>query len=271
MDNRPAVPADIDGIAATRLSNGPAHHDSGANPEYCRFLIDHGHLWVAVDDLRVVGFGGAIDVADARLLSDLYVRSDAHGRGIGSALLGAVLGDADATFTFASNQPAAQAIYARAGMVATWTLSTWRGRADHLPTTEVVAHEVDVIDAARFEQQHLGVDHGHVLRYWAARVGNRVVALRDERGECGMAVVHVADDWVRIEHLVAADHRAQDSFVATVAFTGAVAVEAYVPEVRALGPALRACGFEMVDNSVFMTSRPGVVGDDLQVLHPGLC
>jgi hypothetical protein len=231
----------------------------------------HGHLSVALEGVHVLGFGGAVDIGGARLLSDLYVHSAAHGRGVGSALLRAVLSGAEATFTFASSQAAAQAIYGREGMVATWAVSTMQGRSRDLPSTAVVAHDIDVVDAARFEQQHLGVDHGHVLRYWAARQGNRVLALRDGAGECGVAVVHVADDAVRIEHLVASERRGLDAFVAAVAATGAHSVEAYVPDVRSLHASLEAVGFKAVDRSMFMTSQSGVLGDGLQVLHPGLC
>lgn len=271
MDVRPATTADLDGIAAARLSNGPAHDDSGANPDYCRFLIECGHLWVAVDDHTVLGFGGAIDVGDARLLSDLYVHRDAHGRGVGSALLEAVLRGAADTFTFASSEPAAQAIYARAGMSATWSLSTMRGRAADLPPSDLVAPEKDVEVAAHFEQQRLGVDHRHALRYWASRLGTCVIAVEHDRTVAALGVVHVGNDTVRVEHLVSDAGRALDAFVAVVHATGASMVEAYVPDVRSLRVSLAACGFDVVETSMFMTSRPGVVGDDLQVVHPGLC
>lgn len=271
MDIRPATTADLDGIAAARLSNGPAHDDSGANPSYCRFLIEHGHLWVAVDEHTVLGFGGAIDVGDARLLSDLYVHRESHGRGVGSALLETVLRGADDTFTFASSEPAAQAIYARAGMAATWSLSTMHGRAAHLPASALVAREVEVDVAVQVEQQRLGVDHRRALHYWASRPGTRLMAVDRDDVVVALVVMHVAGHTVRVEHLVADVGRALDALAAAVKAAGAAEVEAYVPDVRPLRAALTSVGFDVVDTSMFMTSRPGVVGDDLQVLHPGLC
>jgi phosphopyruvate hydratase len=125
--------------------------------------------------------------------------------------------------------------------------------------------------AAVFELEHGGAHHGEVLRYWAARSSNHVLGVRGVDGLCGVAVVHVADGVARVEHLVADEGRGLEVFAAAVRATGAVAVEAYVPEVRALHGQLLAAGFEATDTSMFMTTRPGVVGDDLQVVHPGLC
>lgn len=267
---RRATPADLDGIAAVRLSNGDAHHDSGVNPDYCRFLIAHGHLWVAVEDDAVLGFGGAIDVGDARLLSDLYVRRDAHGRGVGSALLGAVLRDASATFTFASSEPAAQEIYARAGMVPTWELSTQHGdiRALRSLDTGLAARDVSGRDASAFEGGH---DRPAVLAYWTARPGTRLVGAFDGGTLVGVAVVHVDDGVAHVEHLVADDRDAAAVMAAIADDSGVREVEAYVPATRPLHDRLSSVGFQVVDRSMFMTSRPGVVGDRLQVVHPGLC
>ncbi len=271
MDIRPATVTDLAGIATARLSNGPAHHDSGANPDYCRFLIEHGHLWVAVDGSQVLGFGGAIDVGEARLLSDLYVDRDEHGRGVGSALLAAVLDGAADSFTFASAEPAAQAIYARVGMVATWPVSTLHGDVARLPRVALTALDLPLDAAASFEFERTGGHHGDALRYWAARPSNHVLGVRTVDSLCGTAVVHVADGVARVEHLVAGEGRGLEVFTAAALATGAVAVEAYVPEVRALHGQLLAAGFEVTDSSMFMTTRPGVVSDDLQVVHPGLC
>ena len=271
MELRRATDADLDGIAAARLSNGSAHHDSGANPDYCRFLIAHGHLCVAVDGDAVLGFGGAVDVGDARLLSDLYVHRDAHGRGIGNALLAEVLRDATATFTFASTDPAAQAIYARAGMVPTWVLSTLHGTSVALhgrAAAGLAVRDVGIDEAAAFEGGH---DRPAVLQYWSGRAGTRVLGVFDRDALIGVAVVHVDGDTAHVEHLVA-DDRTADAVIATVATaTGAAMVEAYVPAVRPLHRQLAALGFEVVDRSTFMTSTAGVVADRLQVVHPGLC
>ncbi len=265
MDIRRATEHDLIGIAAARRSNGRAHHDSGVNPSYCAFLIDHGHLWVAVDGDDVAGFGGAIDVGDARLLSDLYVHRAAHGRGIGSALLDEVLRGARFTFTFASDDPAAQTIYARAGMAPTWVLSTLRGAVHPLDGEGLATADVDLAVAAAFEG---GGDRHEVLRYWASRPGTRVLGAFDGATMVGVAVVHLENDTARIEHLVA-DRDLAGAVLAAVV-QGAEVVEVYVPEVRPLHGHLLAAGLTVHERAVFMTSRSGVVGDRLQVVHPGL-
>ncbi len=268
MELRAAREADLAGIAAVRRSNGPAHHDSGVNPHYCRFLIAHGHLWVAVDDGAVVGFAGAIDVDDARLLADLYVHRQAHGRGVGTTLLAEVLRDAAATFTFASSDPAAHAIYARCGMLPTWALVTMHGAASRLASSPLAARDIGAAQAAAFEEAH---GRSSVLRYWAERSGTRVLGAFAETALVGTAIVHLEGATMHVEHLVADDAFASAVLAATSAATRADTIEAYVPVVRPLHGKLLAAGFEAVDTSMFMTSRPGVVADRLQVVHPGLC
>ena len=178
-----ATESHIAGIAAARLSNGPAHDDSGANADYCRYLIADGHLFVAVDDGDVLGFGGAIDVGAARLLSDLYVHREAHGRGVGSALLAAVMGDSLQRLTFASNDPAALPLYARAGMVAWWPLLAVSGARSSLrPALGCDAFDVSVHQAAEYELVATHLDRSATYRYWAGRSGARTLAVeRDGR------------------------------------------------------------------------------------------
>ncbi|MFZ4720257.1 MAG: GNAT family N-acetyltransferase [Ilumatobacteraceae bacterium] len=269
MPIRRATESDLPGIAAARRSNGPAHDDSGADAGYCRHLLAEGHLWVATQDDVVLGFAGAVDVGGARLLSDLYVHADAHGRGVGSGLLTAVLDGAASRFTFASDDPAALAMYARAGMLAWWPLLSLRGSGDGLRAEGAVAYDIDITHAAQFEQRSTGFDRSVTFRYWAARKGSRTVGV-DLGGLVAVASVRTAGRSSRIEHLVAADQHASAAVAAIGSLVGRDDVHLYVPGCRPLAAALLGARFVVDGVQFHMASSPGVVPDAVQVVHPGL-
>lgn len=270
MQVRLAHEGDLDGIAAARLSNGAAHDDSGANPAYCRHLIDHGHLVVADDGDRVVGFGGAVDVGGARLLSDLYVHAGQHGRGLGAALLAAVLDGSTERLTFASNDPATIPLYTRAGMLCRWPLLTLDGSADRLPRSPLEAREVTAGDVAAAEAGITGIprsaDHG----YWASRAGSHAVLLESGDGVAAAASVRVLGGACRIEHLAAMPGRELDAVAATAAWCGAGGLQAYVPGDRQLVADLLAAGFRVTDTGMHMSTTASAVHPRLAVIHPGL-
>lgn len=269
MEIRPATEGHIEGIAAARLSNGPAHDDSGADAGYCRHLIRDGHLVVAIEDGRVLGFGGAVDVAGARLLSDLYVHREAHGRGVGRQLLAAVLHGAEARYTFASNDPAALPLYARAGMLAWWPLLSMRGAAAALPT-DAAASDVSVEEAAAHERLLTGQDRHSTYRYWAERKYSRTVEVVRGGRRIAVAAVHVGEDGTRVEHLVAEPDDAVVALGAVVALFRSTHVHVFVPGCQRMSVALMERGFIIDDTQVFMATAADVVHPLVQVLHPGL-
>ena len=140
--------------------------------------------------------------------------------------------------------------------------------ASRLAPSPLAARDIGVAQAVAFEEAH---GRSAVLRYWAGRSGTRVLGAFAAATLVGTAIVHLEGATMHVEHLVADDAFASDVLAATSAATGADTIEAYVPVVRPLLGKLLAAGFESVDTSMFMTTRPGVVGDDLQVVHPGLC
>ena len=134
MQIRDATDGDLAGIARMRSAiDRDAHDDSGADPGYCRHLIESGRLLVGVDGEDIVGFAGAIDIGDARLLADLFIDPVVQGTGVGRSLLTEVLAGADDRFTFSSSDPRAMPIYARAGMLPRWPLLYMRGDRRALP------------------------------------------------------------------------------------------------------------------------------------------
>lgn len=270
VEVRAANEGDLAGIAAARLSNGPAHDDSGANPDYCRHLIRSGHLVVAADQGAVLGFGGAVDVGSARLLSDLYVRADAHGRGIGSALLEAVLDGASSRYTFASNDPATIPLYTRAGMLCRWPLLTLEGLAAALPAGVTSVERCEARSAAAIERDITGVDRTADHVYWSGRPSSQALVVRSAERLVAAGSVRTHADGCRIEHLVARSGTELDAFSAVVAAAGATRVQAYVPGCHPLAASLLAHGFRVVDTGLHMSTEPGAVSAAACVLHPGL-
>ena len=270
MDVRRAAETDLAAIAAVRLSNGPAHDDSGANPDYCRYLIADGHLLVAEEEGRVVGFGGAVDIAGVRLLSDLYVRADAHGRGVGAALLQAVLAGASERMTFASNDPATIPLYTRAGMLCRWPLLTLDGSARRLPGSQVGARSADATEAAAVELSLTGIDRSADHRYWASRSGSHALLLELDDTVVGSAAVRLAGEKCRIEHMAVRAGAETDGLAALARWCGATSVQAYVPGNRPNVAHLLALGFRVLDSGMHMSTTEHAVHPLLAVLHPGL-
>ena len=74
--------------------------------------------WVAEHDGRIIGFAAAGEGRESDLwqlheLYSIYVLAEAHGTGVGQALLDAALGEAPAYLWVAAENPRAQAFYRR--------------------------------------------------------------------------------------------------------------------------------------------------------------
>ena len=120
---RPAVPADIPAIAAILAANDePIDWPDVAGWPYVDHLLARARVAVAESDGAVAGFAGAIDVGDARFLTDLFVDPARQEHGIGRALLDAAMDGAAARMTNSSADPRALGLYIRAGMRPWWPL-----------------------------------------------------------------------------------------------------------------------------------------------------
>ena len=105
---RPAVPADIPAIAAILAANDePVDWPDVAGWPYVDHLLARARVAVAESDGAVAGFAGAIDVGDARFLTDLFVDPARQEHGIGRALLDAAMDGAAARMTNSSADPRA--------------------------------------------------------------------------------------------------------------------------------------------------------------------
>lgn len=273
MEIRDATIADVGGIARVRLAiDREAHDDSGADAGYCRHLIDTGRLLVGVVQATVVGFAGAIDVGDRRLLADLFIDPAVQGSGVGRALLTEIFTGVDDRFTFSSSDPRALPIYARAGMLPHWPLLYMQGERLALPAPHgVEVGPISPDDAAAVERTLLGVDRSAEYLYWAARAGSTTVQVRRGTEVVGVAAVRTRGDIARVEHLVTAEADDLDVFAAIVRqSSSAERVLAYVPGPRRLTRLLLDSGFQVIDADTYMATEQRIVPDQLMVVHPGL-
>ncbi len=146
MDIRAATILDVPGIADIAAIIDPLPDDDDVDLGYYTYLAEHGRLLVAEASEVVIGYAGTVTVAGTCHLSDLFVHPDAHGRGIGSALLDAVWEAVATTVprqTFASLHPSALPLYVRSGMTPRWPLLYLRGRPDALPPTHLKVQQIE--------------------------------------------------------------------------------------------------------------------------------
>lgn len=136
---RPARPADLPAVqAAFYESHGemvqrlyrraPKEPPADLEPIYPHLLAtSQGGFWVAEDRGEILGFCCGILRGQSWYLSELWLRPAHHGRGLGKALLNRSLIPAlregiTLQSVYASGDPAALALYQRAGMVAFFPL-----------------------------------------------------------------------------------------------------------------------------------------------------
>ena len=171
---RAAGPADVPAIRALLAAHGnDATVDTIGTVDivgpYLRHCLEHAKAAVTERDGQVVAYGAAIETGRGRHLADLFVRPDLLGQGLGRSLLEAVMKGATARTTFASDDPRALPIYARAGMTPLWLNLYVEGEAPGLPagrapTVEPAAPD----DLAALEFAWTGACRPADHRYWAA-------------------------------------------------------------------------------------------------------
>ena len=279
-DIRPATAADLDGIARVLAANGEALEQPrvGEGYPYLEFLLGRGRVDVAEADGVVVGFGSVIRVGDASMVTDLFVDPSHHGRGIGTALLAATLGDAYPRMTFSSADPRALPAYVRAGMQPTWPslyvradqAALARLRAD----ADLVAEAATVAETAEAANALNGIDRRADFAFYAAEPDAAGYVIRDGSSLAGVAWAHRDDEGHgrALAHATVA-RDADAARVAVAAFRAAARVESVwgcVPGPHpALGPLLEA-GARIVDRDTYCTSDPGWLDPERILPNPGL-
>ena len=109
---RPARADELDELSEMAVSAGSPDAADG------QLTVVHraGRLLAVELGGRAVGVAGSLPVAGATFVSDLFVSPDARGRGVGRALLEALLADAGECLVFSSHHPAARHLYECRGL-----------------------------------------------------------------------------------------------------------------------------------------------------------
>lgn len=159
-----------------------------------RHLLETGAMWIAEDP-------GPVGIASAYLrdgwwfLALLFVRPEAHGRGIGSALLDEALawGHGAAAFTVvASPSPGAQALYLRRSMFPVWVQQQWEGPAGEAERPAGVEPLLpsDAGWVAALDREARGIARPEDHAFWRAH--GEGLALRREGRPLGYVYVSAA-------------------------------------------------------------------------------
>ncbi|HEY7628764.1 MAG TPA: GNAT family N-acetyltransferase [Ilumatobacteraceae bacterium] len=232
--------------------------------------ITTGRLVVAEVDGDVVGFGGTLLRSGVLYLADLFVVPAHQGRGVGRGLAEELCArHVGPSFTFASSDPRAQALYARLGMLAFEHYHYVNAPADLLKPwpTDVelsVAPRSDVLslDAAiTGRDRAVDIDYASAngaVWYLARRRGRVVGALavapmwwspwHPQGARLGPVLVESADDMSAT--IAAGVVAARDSAV------GVDIVSMFAAASLVALPQLLDAGFDIVDTDLFMTSDP---------------
>lgn len=267
---RPATPADLAAIGLVALATGQDEEWSGSDPAYVEWLLACGRLLVAARDGAVAGFGATRQIgtgpAAVSMLCDLFVHPDAHGLGIGQAVLAELWRDSPRRMTFSSLHAHALPLYTRFGVDAWWPLLYLAGPVAALraPSGWSVSAS-DPAEVAAAELAWTGVDRAADHRAWAARPhGFPASVLRDGALVAAGTVAGHGDEF-GIVHLALAPELAGDGARDAV-LTLLASLDG--PDGRAMvflpapHPAVRPlleAGWRVTDHDLYMASEPDLL------------
>jgi GNAT superfamily N-acetyltransferase len=269
---RAATQADVPAIAQVAVATGQDEEWSGSDPAYVRWLLAHGRLLVAVRDGAVAGFGATRQIgagpAAVSMLCDLFVHPDAHGLGIGQAVLAELWRAEPRRMTFSSLHAHAVPLYTRFGVDAWWPLLYLAGPVAALREVAAAGWSVAVSSPAAVAAAELGwtgVDRAADHRAWAARPHGQAAEVR--RGDALVAAGTLAghgDDF-GIVHLAVAPDLTDDAARGAV-LTLLASLDAPEGQARVFLPAphpavrpLLQSGWRVTDKDLYMASEPGLL------------
>jgi GNAT superfamily N-acetyltransferase len=273
MDVRVASPDDLDAVVDLAGIVDPPSTGMDVDRDYYSSIADCGCLVVAEASGVVIGYAGAIPVASARHLSDLFVHPDAHGRGIGRQLLEAVW-DADVTDvprqTFSSVHPSALPLYIRAGMRPMWPLLYLEGAPASLGSSHLTHRLIDANEATTVEQEWLGINRVDQYRYWASRPGGRTFVVLDRDEPVAVGCLSRSRARHTLLHMAVIDRSFMTESVSVAANLAPESVLMAVPGMSAAVPFLVGAGWQVIDHDVYCASETELFDAERLVPHPGL-
>ncbi len=195
MELRAATDGDLVAMHATSvdalealfapLGLDPPGPPLGVFESFQRHVASTGTLVVAEDGDGVAGFGGAWTRGDDWFLSSLFARPRAQARGVGSALLDAVWGEARRRRTITDAvQPISNALYARRGLIPATPVLWFTGVPRLDERAEPADADLAAIDAAAYGFDR-AVDHAYWSRAAARTTWGGAYSYRFPGGDIG--------------------------------------------------------------------------------------
>jgi hypothetical protein len=242
---------------------------------YVRHLIANHRALVTTIDGNVVAYGAVVDAVIAAQLCDLFVEPERLGQGIGRPLLTALYEGSTHRTTFASDDPRALPLYARAGMSPRWVSLYLDG-----PSTAIEAQpglEVAAADPARIadlERAWTGAFRPLDHAFWATQADADPFVVSDGDGPvaAGYGRARQASDSRALDRLVLRpDADPVGPALEALRRTGrGGAVHAVVPGPNPLLQALLERKFQLVDRDQYMASSADLVDPLHKLPNPGL-
>lgn len=225
-----------------------------------RHLLSTGAMWIA-DDPEPAGVGAAYLRDDWWFLALLFVRPEAHGRGIGSRLLDEALAwgtGASAYTVVASSTPAAQALYLRRSMFPVWMQQQWEGtvaRTEEPPGITTLTPADDRWVAA-LDRDARGIARPEDHAFFAAH--GEGLALR--RGEDPLGYIYVSPSG-RIGPSAAWDAADQPALLRAALSRVQGKIALHVPSTNwTMLQEVAKLGLHLTGANTFMSSRPMPTG-----------
>ncbi|HET9347285.1 MAG TPA: hypothetical protein VFO05_16450 [Candidatus Limnocylindrales bacterium] len=266
---------EIRSILAEHDNDGPIEGADIVGP-YVRHLIQVGRSLVVDEGSRLLAFGATVATGDGRHLTDLFVRTDRLGGGLGRLLLDALFAGDWPRTTFASDDPRAMPIYIRAGMAPLWTCLYLQGTTDRLPDADrrLTTESADPDGLAELERTWTGRDRSADHGFWASQAeADPFVVL--EAGEV------VAGGYGRARQrgparavdrlLIRPDREPLGPIVAGLRRTARGGqVLACLPGPNPAVRQLLEAGFRLEDRDTYMASEPDLVDPARLLPNPGM-
>lgn len=264
-DDLPAV-LDVAGIV------DPPDDGAEVDVRYYEHLLDSGRLVVAVAGGIVVGYSGLVPVDGTAHLSDLFVHPDAHGRGIGTALLDAAwttaVGDVPRQ-TFSSMHPSALPLYIRAGMAPRWPLLYLRGDPASLPKPSLRVRDAGAAELAALEEAWIGWDRTAEYTHWVGATNARGAVVTDGAKAVAAAVVSRTRARHSLTHLSAGDESLLLPALSALGPLCGTDVMVAVPGASPVLPLLVDLGWRITDRDLYCASEAQLWDASRVLPHPG--
>jgi GNAT superfamily N-acetyltransferase len=272
IEVRDAVRDDLAAVVDVAGIVDPPDEGADVDVSYYEHLVDHGRLVIAEAGGIVLGYSGVLAVDGARHLSDLFVHPDAHGQGIGSAVLDATWDagtDAVPRQTFSSLHPAALPLYVRAGMIPRWPLLYLRGDPASLPDSPLRVRDGDAAEISELERDWIGWDRTSDHSYWGSRPGARSVVVTEAGTPVAAGCIGRTRARHTLTHLSAVDRSYLPSAVAALGPLCGSDLLVTVAGENPVLPMLVGLGWRIVDRDIYCASGPDLWDATAVLPHAG--